>query len=130
MKHVLAGLMMVVLVEAVAGCVVRQPQQVTTSVQFDASEAERLMVSGKNVIDGSGMLKTRGGDVKTCAGEYVLLFLCDPQGHFKFENLADGNFYVMTRVVWEAPGHVYQGGEIIQKVSLSGGETKNVVIAH
>ncbi|MDR2892422.1 MAG: hypothetical protein LBV80_04985 [Deltaproteobacteria bacterium] len=157
------------------GCFPVQQQKITTTLQFDASETQRLMLPGKNTLAGSAMLKTRGGDVKTCAGEYVSLYpytdyhesiftqvygnpndgyrnvyaptmdmslisigfmqyrqrtMCDPQGYFRFENVSDGDFYLVTRVIWEVPSNGMQGGELIQKVTLSGGEVKNTVIAH
>jgi hypothetical protein len=163
------GLVLVACVVMMAGCVAAK-QSLTLSIPYDRETAQKQMSPGKNTIIGSAMLKTRGGDVKTCAGEAVAIFpyipytvsvfyqthgggfrpiysgdvdktnldhdfltyrkksICNPQGGFKFENLADGSYYVLTRVVWEAPEAGYQGGELVERVDVSGGETKEIVI--
>lgn len=53
---------------------------------------------------------------------------CDAQGHFQFGQVADGDFYVQTKVVWEI-GHTTQGGNMIKKVSLKNGTNATVVIS-
>ncbi len=58
---------------------------------------------------------------------------CDAQGFFEFKNLADGTFFVVTGITWEVVISAYstrhEGGSIGQLVSVSGGETKDVVLA-
>lgn len=55
--------------------------------------------------------------------------VCDAQGDFEFEKVADGDFYINTFVVWVAGQfNVQQGGVLMQRVSVSGGETKKVVL--
>lgn len=53
--------------------------------------------------------------------------VCDAQGKFKFSNLPDGEYYVTTQVSWSV-GYSPQGGYLAQRVSLAGGETKEVVL--
>jgi hypothetical protein len=48
--------------------VAREPR-----VAWPVSEYEELNKTGSNIISGQGFLKTVGGDVKTCAGNKVLL---------------------------------------------------------
>ena len=55
--------------------------------------------------------------------------LCDAQGFFKFENLADGSFYVVSQVIWESGRAGYEGGFIMQKVTVKGGESKEIILA-
>lgn len=52
---------------------------------------------------------------------------CDAQGTFRFEHVADGDFYVFTRITWLA-GRV-QGGSIMRPVKLSGGQTVDTVLS-
>lgn len=57
---------------------------------------------------------------------------CDAQGNFSFTDLPDGEYYVNAMVVWGIPmgyGMVSrQGGPVMQRVSLHGGEHKRVVL--
>lgn len=56
--------------------------------------------------------------------------ICDSQGNFSFENTADGEFFVVTGVAWMADRYTPQGGSLMKKVNVSGGETKKIVITH
>lgn len=125
------------------------------------------------------MLRTVGGDVKTCAGleahlvaassysreriEYLYgqaetgfgapgqdrafvpdppeyydtarQTICDSQGNFTFERIPDGEYYVFAVVTWGAvQGGRYayiatQGGRVMQKISVRGGETRRLVLS-
>ena len=52
---------------------------------------------------------------------------CDAQGSFKFDHVADGTFYVFTRIVWTAG--MLQGGSIMRAVTLSGGQSVDLVLS-
>lgn len=54
---------------------------------------------------------------------------CDAQGFFNFENLSDGSFYVASTIVWQVDPYFYQGGTLMQRVTVKGGETKEIVLA-
>lgn len=147
------------------------PFEPTTT--FNASDVAWSRGVGPNTVDGNALLRTRGGDVRTCAGEEVFLIAdsayareritylyagaldrgfnysrpiadgplaykeshrrttCDAQGDFSFRDIPDGTYYVTTRVVWEAPGQYAlssQGGALMHRVELTGGETANIVL--
>jgi hypothetical protein len=53
--------------------------------------------------------------------------LCDPQGYFTFQQVADGDFFVLVAVEWVVAGE-QQGREMLQGISLNGGETATPVI--
>ena len=59
--------------------------------------------------------------------------VCDAQGFFEFKNLADGSFFVTTRVSWQAlvdgVNWATQGGPMMHKVEVKGGETKTIVLS-
>lgn len=63
--------------------------------------------------------------------------VCNAQGSFVFKDIADGDFYVTLSVTWEVPSQsVYsftgtstEGGDLMQRVTVSGGETKEIVLA-
>jgi hypothetical protein len=54
---------------------------------------------------------------------------CDAQGFFKFDAIADGDFFVVTSVRWSPGGYTYEGGTLMRRVSLKGGETREIVLA-
>ena len=53
---------------------------------------------------------------------------CDSQGNFQFEEVADGDYFVLTRAYWEVRGAT-QGGLLMQRASVSGGKTVSVVLS-
>lgn len=55
---------------------------------------------------------------------------CDAQGDFVFERVADGDFFVVTQITWEtSTSSSYQGGNLMQRVSVSGGKSVSIVLA-
>lgn len=53
---------------------------------------------------------------------------CDAQGYFRFGDVADGTFFVITTVAWMAGQYSQQGGGLMLRVEVKGGETKEVVL--
>ncbi|MCL1985234.1 MAG: hypothetical protein FWG59_02150 [Betaproteobacteria bacterium] len=53
---------------------------------------------------------------------------CDAQGHFKFEKLKDGEYYVSSQIIW-LDETLPEGGVLMKKVSVTGGETKEIVLS-
>jgi hypothetical protein len=51
----------------------------------------------------------------------------DAQGNFSFRNLPNGNWYVLPEVKWTV-GYNPQGGTLMKEVSVSNGETKQVLL--
>lgn len=163
------------IVGSLAACSV--PPPATMSATYNPAEVAWAAREGNNTISGSAVLRTVGGDVKTCAGLKVTLMpvsayateymektfgssdsgisrytpnvtldpaftgsdltrnsICDAEGRFEFTNLPDGEFYVISNVTWGAvQGGRYayvatQGGDLMQRVSVSGGQRKNIVL--
>lgn len=152
-----------------------QAKNLESRVAFDPAEVAWFSKLGTNVIKGSAVLRTRGGDPKTCAGLPASLVpvssyatdrvsqvydargfrpvsgrdfkttdpaflaasrrvMCDAQGTFSFKDLPDGDYYVNALVEWGAPsrwgyGLSSQGGFIIQRVHVQGGETKEILLS-
>jgi hypothetical protein len=52
---------------------------------------------------------------------------CNAQGFFAFDRVADGDFFVATSVTWEA-GYTTQGGALMHRVAVAGGEMKEIVL--
>lgn len=59
--------------------------------------------------------------------------ICDAQGNFEFQNLADGTYYVITFITWRTVNRYgnlsYQGGNLLQQVELKDGITKKIVLS-
>ena len=53
---------------------------------------------------------------------------CDSQGNFTFEQVADGEFFVMTSVSWTV-GYSEEGGYLMRRVAAKGGRITNVILA-
>ncbi|MDA8002797.1 MAG: hypothetical protein MPL62_16060 [Alphaproteobacteria bacterium] len=59
--------------------------------------------------------------------------VCDAQGYFKFTNVADGSFFVITDISWSTSGSTnwseWEGGFLMQRVDIRNGETREIVLA-
>ena len=53
---------------------------------------------------------------------------CDAQGNFRFTNVPDGEYFVISRVQWMV-SRVPQGSPVMIAVAVSSGETANVIIS-
>ncbi len=51
----------------------------------------------------------------------------DGEGRFAFPDLADGNYYLVTSVFWNA-GNSPQGGTLMETASISGGNTADLIM--
>jgi hypothetical protein len=54
--------------------------------------------------------------------------LCDAQGNFRFDRVADGEFYVFTSITWTV-GYRVQGGMLMKPVKLDGSTMADIVLA-
>jgi hypothetical protein len=56
---------------------------------------------------------------------------CDARGRFSFSELPDGDYYLVTTVTWRDRAFgMESGGSLMQRVHVSTGETKEVLLAH
>ena len=69
-------------------------------------------------------------------GTYLRRTVCDAQGNFAFEGLADGDYFVTTVVAWSVPQTFgsavvmrQEGGAVMAPAAVSGGKTVRLVIA-
>lgn len=53
---------------------------------------------------------------------------CDAQGKFTFDRVSDGEWFVATAVVWSTGQYNTEGGTLMHRFTVRGGETKNLVI--
>ncbi len=58
--------------------------------------------------------------------------VCDSSGHFKFDNITDGSFFVSVLISWETPSGRYMtvknGGALMKEVKVQGGEKKEIIM--
>ena len=152
---------------------------ITLNERFDPADFAWARESGTNIIEGAAIMRTIGGDVKTCGGLAVELIpetaysrervqalylsadegfqsaiamgenapiaghnppeyrdvvrqtVCGPDGRFRFTGLPDGSYFVIAEVTWGAPtvyGIEPQGGRMMRRVTVSGGQTSEIVL--
>ncbi|HNC51423.1 MAG TPA: hypothetical protein PLO14_04160 [Accumulibacter sp.] len=58
----------------------------------------------------------------------TLQTICDAQGFFKFDKVANGEFLISTIIAWQVNNYRTEGGAIMQRVTVNGGETKEIVL--
>lgn len=81
--------------------------------------------NGKGYKESSNWLMNPYDDVSK-------ITICDSQGNFDFQNVADGTYYVITVVSWSIPtkyGSSYQGGNLIQEIELKNNSTKKITLS-
>lgn len=159
-------LSVVVIASLATSCVpMRQPP--ADRIPFPEAEYAALATKGTATVRAQAFLKTRGGDVKTAAGEEALLNpvttysqqwydvsyvggrdlkegdprqqpfihrkVADAEGRFTFTDVPAGEYFVIARVVWDAPvGYqgalVQQGGWVAKKIAVKDGEQVDVIV--
>jgi len=50
------------------------------------------------------------------------------EGRFEFPNLADGDYYVVTKVTWMA-GNMPQGGALMERAQIRAGATAEIIMS-
>lgn len=54
--------------------------------------------------------------------------ICDSQGNFTFNKVADGEYFVATGVSWMVNQYALDGGIMMQYSNVSSGETKKIIL--
>jgi hypothetical protein len=54
---------------------------------------------------------------------------CDSAGNFTFDAVADGDFYLVTQVVWMLGSYNRQGGVLARRITVSGGKVTRIVMS-
>lgn len=117
------------LIRQQGGGVVTCAGEEVTLVPVTEYATERMMAiygSDQRGYRGSGLLKFTPDDPAYYSASRTVLG--DAQGNFLFDKVADGDFFVTTTVTWTA-GYARQGGVLMQRVKVTGGETKRIVLS-
>jgi hypothetical protein len=61
-------------------------------------------------------------------GKTTRTTLCDAQGRFRFDNVAEGSFFLRTRVIWSLSSGSLDGGDLIRRVDINAGQTVEVML--
>ncbi|PHY20906.1 hypothetical protein [Caulobacter sp. BP25] len=72
---------------AIGAALLAAPSEVTKRVEFDPATVAWSKTQGVSRIEGQAFLKTRGGSVKTCAGNEVHLVPDSPYGRYRMQLL-------------------------------------------
>ena len=106
-------------------CAGRQVTLVPRSTYAD----ERMQIIYGNLQGGVGTGQVAESDPMSYSN-YVSATkdtTCNAQGFFQFNNLSDGEYYVVTKIIWGQYGA--QGGNLMRAVKVSGGQTVEIVLA-
>ena len=125
------------LMRQVSGGVVSCAGQAIQLIPATAYANERMLAIYGNDISGmvnAASLQMNPDPFIYTDPEYLRLnkgTQCDAQGYFKFEKIADGEFIVFSRITWKAnPNSLFfEGGAMMRKIKVQGGEVKELVIA-
>lgn len=60
--------------------------------------------------------------------KYTKRTVADGEGRFTFQNMADGEYYITTQVIWQA-GDLTQGGSLMEQVSVKSGQSVEVIMS-
>lgn len=52
---------------------------------------------------------------------------CNSDGKFEFKNVANGDYYVLAKVIWQVRS--YQGGSLMRKVNVKNGQAIDLVMS-
>jgi hypothetical protein len=55
--------------------------------------------------------------------------VCNAAGFFRFENIADGHYFVHTVVSWDGGSLYPEGGSLVSRAKVQGGQSAEVVLA-
>jgi hypothetical protein len=54
---------------------------------------------------------------------------CDSQGFFRFDSVADGEFFIITDVKWKVNDYFFEGGSLMHKARIQSGNTVEIVLS-
>jgi hypothetical protein len=59
-----------------------------------------------------------------------IVSVCDAQGSFHFDDLASGEYFVVTTITWVTPGSIIpEGGVLMRRVKIEAGRTVRTVLS-
>lgn len=111
-----------------------------TLIPVTAYAEERMLMLYNNKTKGFNPLVYNGQHLRkyqfepewAAYSDFTKETMCDSSGNFKFNNIADGSFYILTNVNWETPSQyntIMNGGTLMEKITVKNGETKEIVIS-
>lgn len=79
-----------------------------------------------------GFRPARGFNVEGADPDYLRLVkttVCNAQGFFTFSGVADGEFFITTSVLWRTNPYFLDGGVLMHRVTVQGGQEAELVLA-
>ena len=98
-------------------------------IPYTAYANERILAIYGNTT--KGIARNRVSGFNPDIAEYKTLqkrIQCNAQGFFTFRNIADGDYFVATIVKWTVD-YSPQGGNLMRRLQVKGGETIEIVLA-
>lgn len=113
------------------GGVVTCASEEVTLVPVSPYATERIMARYGNTTSGSAgfLFSNRLPEPDASYMTSIRTAHCDAQGNFSFTDLPDGDYYVVTKVVWTVGNNIFpEGAGLMQKVSLHDGQQPKVIL--
>lgn len=113
------------------GGVVTCASEEVTLVPASPYATERIMARYGNTSSGSAsfLFSNRLPEPDPSYMKSIRTAHCDAQGNFSFTDLPDGDYYVVTKVVWTVGNSIFpEGAGLMQKVSLHDGQQPKVIL--
>jgi len=60
--------------------------------------------------------------------KYIKTVIGDADGRFKFSNVAEGEYYLVTTITWMLPNGAWSGGLVCRKVTVSAEQENNFIL--
>ncbi len=64
--------------------------------------------------------------------EYTIKSVCNSKGEYSFEKIPDGDYFLTAQIFWKSNPRslFFEGGNIMQRVKVTGHETKEVILTY
>lgn len=83
-------------------------------------------------VQGGSISAMQGASQENADPRYLSMVrksVCDAEGDFEFKNVANGDYYVATKVLWTVgDSFIPEGGALTQRVSIRGGRSTRALL--
>lgn len=95
--------------------------------------AKERMSKAYGDVNGGSRGALAGLDRKNVPPAYYAMqkkTICDAQGNFEFQGLADGDYYIVAHVIWSSGNSLAEGALLAKLVKIRNGQSQRVVLTN
>lgn len=125
-------------VALLSACMANIPLKHSMVSSSDPTEIAWFYEDGQNSVHGSALIRQAVGGVVTCAGALVHIMPVSTYADERMQAIhgnhtsgysQHGEYYIVVGIQWHVSGYAVQGGGLMQRVALAGGDAVEVVLA-